>query len=55
VRKWLLIAASLAVASPAAADNNPTLARHFAPPLGHCWTAEFPCGIVADSAKGWEG
>lgn len=49
MRKAMLIAALLAGPSPAAADEQPTLAEHFAPLLGRCWIAEFPGGKARDT------
>lgn len=49
MRNAILIAALLAGASPAAADEQPPLAEHFAPLLGRCWTAEFPGGEARDT------
>lgn len=50
MRNAMLIAALLAGGpSAAAADEQPTLADHFAPLLGRCWTAEFPGGKARDT------
>lgn len=49
MRQLAVIAGLLAGASPAAADEQPTLAEHFAPLLGRCWTAEFPGGKARDT------
>jgi copper(I)-binding protein len=49
MRQAMLIAALLAGASPAVAEEQPTLADRFAPLLGRCWTAEFPGGKARDT------